>query len=209
LYGVYQGGSELDNNYELVLVRTYNFTTQLRTPKQLSLSETKLIDARNDSSTMKFNGKLEATASDINEFDKEQFIRALMDKVRFYGLETFFYLHNSSGRMVSLMTEYHAFTVDEILNEFHARAGIEPAPILDNAGTETEASRKNRFRFFDDYELDDVALSRLTVESLLTASLREKLETRFSHYARFHNLPGQVIFMMVLDTCNASTELDI
>jgi hypothetical protein len=71
---------------------------------------------------MKFNGKLEATASDINEFDKEQFIRALMDKVRFYGLETFFYQPNSSGRMVSLMTEYHAFTVDEVLAEYSERS---------------------------------------------------------------------------------------
>ena len=177
MYGIYQGGSELDNNYELVLMQTYNFTTQLRTPKQLSLSETKLMDARNDSSAMKFNGKLEATASDINEFDKEQFIRALMDKVRFYGLETFFFLPNSSGRMVSLMTEYHAFTVDEILEEFHSRAGTEPTPILNNPGTKTEASRLDRFKYYDDYELDDVPLSRLTVESLLTASLREKLET--------------------------------
>ncbi len=126
-------------------MRTYNFTTQLRTPKQLSLSETKLMDACNNSSTMKFNGKLEATASDINEFDKEQFIRALMDKVRFYGLETFLYLPNSSGRMVSLMTEYHAFTVNKILDEFRARAGTEPLPIFTNAGIETEASRINRF----------------------------------------------------------------
>lgn len=122
LYGVYQGGSELNDQYQLPLRRTYNFTTQLRNAKQLSISENKLMEARNDSSAMKFNGKLEATASDINEFDKEQFIRALMDKVRFYGLETFFYQPNSSGRMVSLMTEYHAFTVDEVLAEYSERS---------------------------------------------------------------------------------------
>jgi hypothetical protein len=52
-------------------------------------------------------------------------------------------------------------------------------------------------------------LSRLIVESLLTQAFREKLEIRFSHYNNFDELPGRIIFMMTLDTCNASAEMDI
>ena len=81
--------------------------------------------------------------------------------------------------------------------------------VVDSGGDETPTSVINRFKCYDDFELDDVGLSRLAVEALLSVSLREKLETRFSHYPRFQNLPGQIIFMMVLDTCNASAEIDV
>lgn len=49
----------------------------------------------------------------------------------------------------------------------------------------------------------------MIVESLLTQKVRDSLDDRFSHYDDFDELPGQVMFMMTLDTVNASAELDV
>lgn len=211
MYGTYMGGSALDDDYELMNVRSYKYTTQLRNPKQLASSERSLMTARNDGTSIKFNGKLElsGTTTETAELDKEQFVAALKDKVKFHGVQTFFYMPNSQGKMTSLLTDYHVFTVDEVINEHEERQLPEGAPINDRNGEELSVSVKARFRCYDDFEFDDIALSRLIVESLLTQSFREKLEVRFSHYDSFEELPGSIIFMMTLDTCNASVEMDI
>ena len=40
-------------------------------------------------------------------------------------------------------------------------------------------------------------------------SFCELIKKRFSHYEDFDNFPGQVYFMMILDTCNISATIDI
>ena len=77
------------------------------------------------------------------------------------------------------------------------------------SGNETPASFVKRFREYDTYELDDIVFSRLVVESCISARLRVEVETRFSHMNDFDDLPGQVYFMLVLDTCHASAASDI
>ena len=55
-----------------------------------------------------------------------------------------------------------------------------------------------------------MAISRLAVESLVGFELREKIIIRYSHIDDFvDNLPGQIYFMMVMETCHALTTMDV
>ena len=49
----------------------------------------------------------------------------------------------------------------------------------------------------------------MVVESLLTPSLLERILTRFGNDEEFESYPGQVLFLMALDTCNATVQRDI
>ena len=55
----------------------------------------------------------------------------------------------------------------------------------------------------------DVGLSRLAIEACVSVSLREEIAIRFSHTPDFDELPGQIYFMMILETCHASASLDV
>ena len=66
-----------------------------------------------------------------------------------------------------------------------------------------------RFEAHDKYEFDDLGLSRLVVESPLSPSLLEGINTRSGNDDAFEMYPGQVLFVMELDTCNASVQRDI
>ena len=52
-------------------------------------------------------------------------------------------------------------------------------------------------------------MSRLVVESLLTASLQERIFTKFGNDPKFETYPDQILFLMALDTCKASVQRDI
>ncbi len=62
---------------------------------------------------------------------------------------------------------------------------------------------------YDTIEKDEVELSRLVVESLLSETFQEKIAIRFGHRSDFKNLPGSCLFMMALATCNASVFHDV
>ena len=80
---------------------------------------------------------------------------------------------------------------------------------MDDKGVETAESVKACFRAYDSYELYDMALSRLAIEALLTARLRDEIRTRYSHISEFEDLPGNIYFMMLLETCNISASMDV
>lgn len=207
-YGVYLGGCALDDDYKLTKARSFKYTTQLRNSKALASIEKTLMTARNDATSVKFNGKVElGTNVQTAELDKEQFVATLKDKVKFHGAQSFFYVPREDGTMTSLLEDFHNFTVDEVIAEHDSRK-TEPTPVMVD-GYETEFSKAERYRCYDEWEEDDFALSRLIVESLLTQKVRDNLDDRFSHYDDFDELPGQVIFMMTLDTVNASAEMDV
>ncbi len=110
--------------------------------------------------------------------------------------------------MRSLIKESHAFTVEESIAEYEDRL-IRPIAVFDQNNIETVESSAARFKNYDDYEINDLLLSRMVVESLLTAAFREKLDTRFSHVSDYDELPGQILFMMTLEACNASANMDV
>ena len=80
------------------------------------------------------------------------------------------------------MQNTHLFTLSDVTSEHDSRL-VEPAAILDAAGVKTADSVQARFRAYDDYKIYDMALSRLAIEALLTARLREEIRTRF--FSRF------------------------
>jgi hypothetical protein len=62
---------------------------------------------------------------------------------------------------------------------------------------------------FEPLELDDMEMSRLVVESLLTEELRERMRIWFDHHDAYLDFHGGVLFLMALDVCNASVSFDI
>lgn len=99
LYGIYLGGSELTDDYELDGTHTYKYTAQRCHPKAIGSLEQALTDARDSTTTnSKFNGKLEVDKTGSTrsepEVDKAEFIKLLKDKVRHYGQQSFYVLIN-------------------------------------------------------------------------------------------------------------------
>ena len=76
-------------------------------------------------------------------------------------------------------------------------------------GLEIEISKQLRFEVYDNYKFDDFGLSRLMVESLLSPALMERITTRYNVDEQFETYPGQVLFMMALDTYNTLVLRDI
>jgi hypothetical protein len=62
---------------------------------------------------------------------------------------------------------------------------------------------------YDAYEEDEIMLSRLVVESLLSSAFYEKIFIRYGHRKDFKRLPGSCLLIMALETCNASVSHDI
>jgi hypothetical protein len=67
----------------------------------------------------------------------------------------------------------------------------------------TEASK------YDEFERDDINMTRLEVESRLTENIKDAIRTRYDCDPAFYDYPGSVVFMMALDTCNASQSFGI
>ena len=205
--GIYQGGSKLDINYNLSGRANYKYTTQLREQKVLSSNERTLQTRRNDSTALKFNGSLDVDSSP-NELNKEEFQTSVKEIYRHYGLQTFFFAPKG-GRMLDLSEEYHMFTLEELLAEYNTRL-ICPPPVYDPlSGNETPESIAARHRSYDEYELCDIALSRLAVESLVSPVLRQRVIARYDHMDDFEDVPGQIYLKMVMEACHASVSLDI
>lgn len=105
-YGVYLGGCALNDEYQLTKARSFKYTTQLQNSKALASIEKTLMNARNDVTSVKFNSKVElGTNVQTAELDKEQFVATLKDKVKFHGVQTFFYVPREDGRMTSLLED--------------------------------------------------------------------------------------------------------
>ena len=120
IHGIYLGGSSLKDDYSLKRLNSYKYTTQLRSSKQSASSERALMDSRDSSSIIKFDGKLEFSTSVTipTELDKDEFIKSLKDKVSYYGLQSFFYLPGSNGTMLSLLDHAHSFSLQDVIAEF-------------------------------------------------------------------------------------------
>jgi hypothetical protein len=117
----------------------------------------------------------------------------LQRRVEEHGQETFYYMKNSADTVVNILEHSHNFTLEMAFAEMATRMEFE--------NTSPSA--------FDSYEIDDITLSRLVVESLLTSAFYEKIFIRFGHRNDFKTLPGSCLLLMALETCNASVSHDI
>ena len=213
IHGVYMGGAPLDRWYVSSKAKSYRATSQLRTIKASSLNEAALNKQLRDTSFLKFDGKLEVDNEDaVTELNKEEFLEAVKEVVKRYGLESFFYMPNSQDKMTNIVEEPHAFDVNTVLEE-HLSRMLEPDPIMStDAGgveVETDASKLARFRCYDSFESFDIHLSRLAIKSLISLSVQARVDVRFNHFDSYAELPGQVFLMMVLEVCNVSAASDI
>ena len=144
-YGVFVGGSELDEKYCLTGTRNYQFTTQRRSAKVVNSIKQALLKAIEAKDINKFNGSLETTPS-LNEFelDKESFVKQLRKKVKLHGQQNF-YTVTYNNQVLNLFDNYHELTVDEVIEQYELRCK-EPPPELDpDTGEETEMSAQLRF----------------------------------------------------------------
>ena len=208
-YGVYIGGRELDENYCLTGTRHYKYTSQRRSAKVINSIEQALLNAIDSKDTAKFKGNLETTpSSKTNKLEKEAFVKQLRKKVRLHGQQSL-YTITYQGRVVNLFEHHHKFTVEEVIEQYETRCD-EPDPEYDpDTNLETQTSVQLRFEAYDNFEFDEFGLSRLVVESLVAPSLMEQISTKYGNDEEYESYPGQILFMMALDACNASVQRDI
>ena len=194
-YGKFIGGARLNDAYEIVEGDNslYRFFTQRRHEKTITSIERALRESRDTTTAVKFNGTLEPTDGNSNEIGKERFITLVLKKcVKEHGQQTFYWIRDTDNKVVDLFDNAHCFKLDGVIAEYIRRL-----------------AKNNLHESYDDTERDEVELSRTVVESLLTETFQEKFEIRFSHRDDFETLPGSCLFMMALETCNASVFHDI
>ena len=208
---IYNGGSVIDKNYVLVSpALSFKFATQLRTAKPLSSNQTTLLSQKDNSQFLKFKGKLDMASVGTSVLDKDQFMTKVKANMCYYGLQTWLYLPDDDGIMRFLLEDVHLFTFDKVMTEFKSRLTGPPVVIGANTGVETTFSQRRQLCCYDSYKLWDMAIYRLAVESLVGLELRDKISVRYSHIEDFDYLPGQVFYMMVMETCHhASTAMDV
>jgi len=208
-FGAYMGGGTMDSSYKIVSSE-FNCVSQLRSIKQLQIIQSTFDQACDNTTVPKFHGNIELEDSKLStELDKKNFVKKLDRLVEAHGFQGFFYSKVSDGKIYSLLTHFHLFTLNDVIQEHRDRSSPHVA-VVDLAGTETAESFKVSFSKYDNkYDKLDCRLSRLAVESLVGTSLQEDIETRYSHLDDFSALPGNVYFLMVLEASNASVALDI
>jgi hypothetical protein len=209
VYGApFVGGSDMDANYNLTNADV-QCISQLRTIKQLQNIQTALEQVRDNVAAVKFHGNLEVDdLKATTELDKANFIEKVDSLMHSHGFQTFFFMKGTDGKMYSLLTHSHLFTLADVIQEHRNRASPH-VTILDDDGAETSASKIASHSKYDSYERLDCNLSRLAVQSVIGKTLQDDIKTRYSHLSDFRQFPGNVYFMMALEASNASVALDI
>jgi hypothetical protein len=113
-HGIYIGGGNIRDDWELP--GQYRFTSQRREEKYVAKIERNLIARRDNSHERKFEGTLENGSA--KELDKDQFIRALIKKVREHGHESFFAIEKGNSKVHDLLQDHHMFTVAEAIDSY-------------------------------------------------------------------------------------------
>jgi hypothetical protein len=73
-HGIYLGGGKVSDTWTMPDAR-YRFSTQRRDEKYIAKTERNLTEARDSTSSLKFNGKLELSGGTVAELDKDRFVR--------------------------------------------------------------------------------------------------------------------------------------
>jgi hypothetical protein len=172
----------------------YRFSTQRHYEKSVSKVERGLTDARDKTTTLKFNGTLELDGKEGSEreLDKDKCGRTIEQLTLEYGQQVFYAIEKDCT-IHDLLCSPHLFTVEDVIDSHMMR--------LDS--NSTEASK------YDAFEQDDIDMTRLVVEYRLTEKIRDAIRTRYDHNPALYDYPGPVIFMMALDICNVSQYFDI
>jgi hypothetical protein len=193
IYGLFLGGGSVGPKWDMDDAR-YRFSSQRHDDKSVGKVERGVTDARDKTTTLKFNGTLEldGTEGSERELDKDQFVRTIEQLTREHGQQVF-YAIEKDGTIYNLLRSPHLFAVEEVIASHVMR--------LDSNSTDAIQ--------YDSFEKDDIDMTRLAVESRLTKKIRDVIRTRYDHDPTFYDYPGPVLLMMALDICNASQSFDI
>jgi hypothetical protein len=149
IYGVFLGGGLVGAGWDMGTDR-YRFSSQRFDEKRIGKVERGLTDARDKTTTLKFNGtlKLDGTEGSEIELDKYQFVRTIEQLTREHCQQVF-YAIEKGGTIHDLLRSPHLFTVEDVIDSHMMR--------LDT--NSTGASK------YDSFERDDIDMTRLAVES--------------------------------------------
>jgi hypothetical protein len=151
-----------------------------------------LTKAQDSTSSLKFNEKLELSGGTAAELDKDRCVRKIDTAVCEHSQQVFFAVEKC-GTVRDIIRDHYLFTILDVINSMTHR--------MDTQNVDAD--------HFDQYERDDLDLSRTLVESKLYHDLRERIWVPYDHRPEFYNLPGSVTFMMALDIYNASQAFDV
>ena len=115
IFGLFVGGSDINDEYDLKIKSPYKQTNQLYTPKQSSSSERALMNARFDPSKFKFHGKLETPADCAVGNDKEEFLQAVKEQFSHYSLQELFSVTTYDVNMKNIVLNSCLFELDTII----------------------------------------------------------------------------------------------
>ena len=118
MYGLYIGGSAMDLAYKAVDSSLYVCASQRRIVKTISSIELELVTARNSTTTLKFDGKLEPVVGSTAEIGKERFFTLLERRVEERGQETFCSTFLDDN-VVNVFEHVHNITLETIVAEFN------------------------------------------------------------------------------------------
>jgi hypothetical protein len=118
----------------------------------------------------------------------------LKQRVREHGHKYFFAIARGASNTIvhNLLNDYHKFSVEDGIDSYEIRIAHTTHPSVS-----------------EPLKLDDMEMSRLVVESLLTEELREIMRIRFDHHDAYLDFHGGVLFLVALDVCNVSVSFDI
>jgi hypothetical protein len=169
VYGLYIGGSSLNQVYEGVA--KFSHASPCYNEKGLAAIKQNLVNACDSSTSLEFDGKLEAVGSFTIEM-KKRFLTLLQCCVEEHGQQTFYFSKDVHNTMVNLFNEVHNFTFNMVVSEFHLC---------------TDSNNVN-YASFDTYKQDRIMLSRLVIESYLSAAFFKKIIVRYGLSKDFRSL---------------------
>jgi hypothetical protein len=118
----------------------------------------------------------------------------LKQRVREHGHESFFAIARGASNTIvhDLLNDYHMFSLEDWIKSYDIRIADTTHPSV-----------------LEPLEFNDMEMSQLVVEYLLTEELRKRMRIQFDHHDAYLDFHGGVLFLMALDVCNASVGFDI
>jgi hypothetical protein len=111
LHRVYIGGGKVGDDWKIQGPQ-YRSSAQLKGEKWISKPESRLRTRRDDTTSCKFNGKLEDSGE--KEMEKDEFLCATRRNILAHGHKGMYDIKRG-GKVVDLLDHLHEFTVDEVI----------------------------------------------------------------------------------------------
>jgi len=159
------------------------------------MAETAHYTQQVDLTLLKLNGRQEIAdenPSTLSKYNMGSFLKEVAEMIEHFGLQTFFYLKDSSVKMKCLPDKPRNFMLESITTE-HSFRLMEPKVVMNKSGDENLASVLARFRCYNLYEQCDFSLSHLAIEALTHPDLQAQVIVQYGEVKSFKYLPEKII----------------